>query len=62
VLEVSEIEDKLERITERKLEALYARVDSLERQKSRNGTGNSESEALGSEQQENNQGQEVHIY
>jgi len=62
VFEVSEIEEKLERITERKLEALYARVDSLERLRSRNVTDYSESEALGSEQQENNQGQEVHIY
>ena len=62
MFEVSEIEEKLERITERKLEALYARVDSLERLRSRNVTGYSESEALGSEQQENNQGQEVHIY
>ena len=45
----NEIEDKMERVTERTLEALYARVESLERLSSRDSLGNS-------------QGQEVFIF
>ncbi len=48
MFEVSEIEEKLERIeqNERKLEALYARVDTLERLSSRDISGNSESDVV----------------
>ena len=52
MFEISEIEEKLERIeqNERKLEALYARVDTLERLKSRDRSDNSESVIVRSEE------------
>ena len=52
MFEISEIEEKLERIeqNERKLEALYARVDTLERLNSRDRSGNNDSDVLGIEE------------
>ncbi len=49
---ISEIEEKLERIeqNERKLEALYARVDTLERLNSRERSCNNDSDVLGIEE------------
>ena len=48
---ISEIEEKLERfeLNERKLEALYTRVDSLEKLKSKDRSGNSELDVVRSE-------------
>ncbi len=53
-MQSEERKDKLERIecTERKLEVLYARVDSLERLSLRDRSGIGESEALGSSQEQ----------
>jgi hypothetical protein len=52
VLEIREIEEKLERVeqNERKLEALYARVDSLERLRSRERPENCELDVVRSEE------------
>ena len=67
MFEVSEIEEKLERIeqNERKLEALYARVGTLEMLSSSNRSSNSESDVVRSEepskQHGNSQGQQVWI-
>ena len=62
---VSEIEEKLERIeqNERKLEALYARVGTLEMLSSSNRSSNSESDVVRSEEAgETGNGQEQQVY
>ena len=67
MFEISEIGEKSERIeqNEKKLEALYARVDTLERLSSRDISGNSESDVVRSEEpgkpQENSEEQQVWI-
>ena len=65
MFEVSEIEEKLERIeqNERKLEALYARVGTLEMLSSSNRSSNSESDVVRSEVAgETGNGQEQQVY
>ncbi len=62
VIEVSEIEEKLERIAERKLEALNAREDTLERLSFRERQGNGGSEALESGQGQQGTCQERVVY
>jgi hypothetical protein len=62
MFEVSEIEEKFEQ-NEKKLEALYARVETLERLSFRDRPGNSESDVVRSEElvepQENSEEQQV---
>ncbi len=62
MFEVDEIEEKFEQ-NEKKLEALYARVDTLERLSFRDRSGNSESDVVRSEElvepQENIEEQQV---
>ena len=65
MFEVSEIEEKLERIeqNERKLEALYARVGTLEMLSSSNRSSNSESDVVRSEEAgETGNGQEQQVH